>query len=51
MHHMDVDKAYREKAWRKFQKNAMSCDEQILEATFTSNSYTATHLSSLKPSK
>ena len=33
MHHMDTDKAYREKAWRLLHKNAASCNEQFLEAT------------------
>ena len=32
MHHMDADKAYREKAWRQLHKNAASCNEQILKA-------------------
>ena len=33
MHHMDVNKAYREKAGRELHKNATSYFEQILEAT------------------
>ena len=31
---MEVNKAYREKAWQKFHQNATSYIEQILEATF-----------------
>ena len=34
MHHLDAGKAYREKAWRQFHKDATSYIEQILEATF-----------------
>ena len=34
MHHMDADKAYKEKASRQLYKNAASCNEKILEATF-----------------
>ena len=33
MHHMDADKAYKEKARRDLLKNATSYIEQILEAT------------------
>ena len=33
MHHMDTDKAYKEKARQELHKNAMSYIEQILEAT------------------
>ena len=33
MHHMDADKAYREKARRELYKNATNYIEQILEAT------------------
>ena len=33
MHHMDSDKAYREKAKQEFYKNATSSIEQILKAT------------------
>ncbi len=33
MHHMDADKAYRERAIRELHKNATSYIEQILEAT------------------
>ena len=33
MHHMDANKAYREKAWGQLHKNATSYIEQILEAT------------------
>ena len=32
MHHMDADKAYREKARQELHKNVTSCSEQILEA-------------------
>ena len=32
MHHMDADKAYREKARQELHKNAVSYVEQILEA-------------------
>ena len=33
MHLMDVDKAFREKAWRQLHKNAPSYIEQILDVT------------------
>ena len=33
MHHMDTDKVYRKKVWRKLLKNATNHIEQILEAT------------------
>ena len=33
MHHIDADKAYREKAWQQLQWNVMSHTEKILEAT------------------
>ena len=33
MHHMNTDKAYREKARQKLHKNVTSYIEQILEAT------------------
>ena len=33
MHHMDADKACREKAWREYHKNTTSYTEQMLEAT------------------
>ena len=32
MHHMDADKAYKEKTKQELHKNATSCIEQILEA-------------------
>ena len=32
MHHMDTDKALREKAWRELYKTARSYVEQMLEA-------------------
>ena len=33
MHHMDADKAYREKDWWELVKNAISYIEQILDPT------------------
>ena len=33
MHHLDTDKAYREKAWQQLHKDATSCIKQILEVT------------------
>ena len=33
LHHMDTEKAYREKARRKLHKNTTSSIEEILEAT------------------
>ena len=33
MHHMDAEKAHREKAWRQLHKNATNHIEQIPEAT------------------
>ena len=44
MHHIDNDKAYREKARWNLHKNAPDYIKQILETT-------ATNFSSLKPSK
>ena len=35
MHHMEAEKAHREKAWWQLHKNATSYIEQILEATVT----------------
>ena len=32
MHHMDTDKAFREKAWRQLHKNTTRYIEQIVEA-------------------
>ena len=33
MHHLDTDKAYREKTWWQLHKDAMSYIKKILEAT------------------
>ena len=33
MHHLDANKAYREKPWRKLHSDAMSNIKRILEAT------------------
>ena len=51
MHHMDADKAYREKARRESRKDASSDIEQILEATSQNSSCTTIKLPSLKLDK
>ena len=51
MHYIDADAASWEKARTEVRKNAMSCIEQILEATPHKHSSTATYLPSLKLSK
>ena len=43
MHRMDADQAYGEKTWRQLHKNAVSCIEQILEATFHKAAAVQTH--------